>query len=384
MHHKTFIVDGMVAITGGRNVADEHYDFNHEFNFRDRDALVVGKVVGAMRATFRQFWDSTVSVEVEKLYDGIGLMQENVKVDDAEVQRTYRELHEYADNPSNFAPEVRAAIEGAPRAFPPHCECNSVGERGFVSDRPGKNERRLSLGGGGLSTSALKALLESAREQVVIQSPYVVLSAQAKGIFRKVVARGVRVRISTNSLASTDDVPAFSGYHRSQRKELLRMGLEIFEYRPHPEIERTLMQRYAAMKPNPPVFGLHAKSMVVDSKVVFIGTYNLDRRSQNLNTEVGVVIHDARIAKEVEKAIETDMQPDNSWNAATDNPDRYVSCGREQGAPRQLLPIKPLLSSVSSDAIDVRPSRYRTQTRESYVRTWQMRKSEASPSEKRA
>jgi putative cardiolipin synthase len=212
----------------------------------------------------------------------------------------------------------------------------------FISDLPGKNDDPASLHGGGLTTTALKQLVESARRRVVIQSPYLVMSDGAKELFRKTVARGVSVQINTNSLASTDNLQAFSGY-RSQRAELLRMGLKIFEYRPDATVQRHLMPRAAARR-KPPITGLHAKTMVVDSNVVFIGTFNLDPRSQNLNTEVGIIIHDERLAKAVEAAIETDMQPGNSWNAATDDPDQYVS-SRKRNKVRfwQLTPIKPLL-----------------------------------------
>jgi putative cardiolipin synthase len=343
MHDKTFIVDGRVAITGGRNMADEYFDYDHAYNFRDREALLLGEVVAAMRASFERFWGSGLSVPVEELYDGLGLMQKHVTVKDAEVQQVYRELRTYAGDPANFAPEVRAAIDSMPRLFPQLARQLTWGRVEFISDMPGKNGNHLSLGGGGLSTTALARLVEGARERVVIQSPYLVLSDEALDLFRRLRSRGVRVRISTNSLASTDNLQAFSGY-RSQRRQLLKLGLEIFEYKPDPEVQRAVMQRYAALKDQAPVFALHAKTLVVDSQIVYIGTYNLDPRSQNLNTEVGAIVHDAALAQAVEAAIETDMQPANSWNAATDDPDRHVVLAKRSKVRFwQLLPIKPLL-----------------------------------------
>ena len=343
MHDKTFIVDGRLAITGGRNMADEYFDYDHEYNFRDRDALLLGEVVKAMQASFEQFWKSKLSVKVEELYDGLGLMQKRVGVDADEVQRIYRALHAYAGSPDNFAPEVRAAIDAMPEVFPQLAAQVVWGEVEFISDSPGKNDNRLSLGGGGRTTAALASLLENARERVVIQSPYLVMSDEAMDLFRRTIARGVRMRINTNSLASTDNLQAFSGY-RNQRKQLLKMGLEIYEYRPDPAVQRELMQRSLATKDKTPVFALHAKTLVVDSKIVYIGTFNLDPRSENLNTEVGVIIYNEALARAVEASIETDMQPGNSWNAATDRPDQYVPFGKRSKVRFwQLMPIRPLL-----------------------------------------
>src|SRR4030095_11707614 len=89
MHNKILLIDGKVAITGGRNMADEYFDYDHEYNFRDRDVLLVGTVVNTMSASFEQFWASPLSVPVEELYACLGLMQKHVEVGDAEVQEIY-------------------------------------------------------------------------------------------------------------------------------------------------------------------------------------------------------------------------------------------------------------------------------------------------------
>lgn len=343
MHDKTFIVDGKIAITGGRNMADEYFDYNHEYNFRDRDALVLGQTARTMRDSFNRFWDSELSAPVESLYDGIGLMQKNVKVGDAEVATVYRELHEYADNPQNFAPEVRAAIAAVPTSFAALTRQMVWGAVEFISDTPGKNDNRFRLGGGGMTTAALAKLVDGAQQSITIQSPYLVLSGEAIELFRKAIARGVLIRINTNSLASSDNLQASSGY-RNQRDDLLKMGISIYEYRPDPAVRKKLLKSAISDKIAPPIFALHAKTMVVDSSVAFIGTFNLDPRSENLNTEVGVIVRDATLARAVESAIETDMLPENSWNAASDDPDQYVSFfKRSRVRFWQLLPIKPLL-----------------------------------------
>jgi cardiolipin synthase C len=336
MHDKTVIIDGKLAITGGRNMAAEYYDYNREYNFRDRDVLVLGEVVKAMQASFERFWASDLSRKVEDLRGGMEPMG------DAEVRRVYGELREYARQPANFPPEVRAAIAGVAAAFPQVARDVVWAKVDFISDVPGKNDK-AGLRGGGATAAALARLVEGARTRVLIQSPYLVLSERAMDLFRETRARGVHVRISTNSLASTDNIQAFSGY-RNQRGRLLGMGLAIYEYKPDAAVQRELLRPFPAAQRKPPVFSLHAKTMVVDGRIVYIGTFNFDPRSENLNTEVGVIIDDHRLARAVESAIETDMLPANSWNAATDEPDTHVSL-LKRGRTRfwQFVPIKPLL-----------------------------------------
>jgi putative cardiolipin synthase len=340
MHDKTVIVDGELAITGGRNMADEYYDYDHAYNFRDRDALVIGRAAASVQASFERFWTSTHTVPLERQLPAKVLRRYQAGTERDEV---YSALRAHAADPANFAPEVRGAIASIPESFPRLAQQLSWGRVDFLSDLPGKNDGRSGLGGGGLSTAALAALVRSAQREVLIQSPYLVLSEPAKALFRETLARGVSIRISTNSLASTDNLQAFSGYSR-QRRELLKMGLAIGEYRPDPAVQRELMDRYAALREQSPVFALHAKTLVMDRERVFIGTYNLDPRSENLNTEVGVVIHDAQQAGLVARAIETDLAPENSWNPAREDPDGHAPrTKRLKVAFWKLLPLKPLL-----------------------------------------
>ncbi|MEQ1600012.1 MAG: phospholipase D family protein [Methylotenera sp.] len=343
MHDKTFIVDGKLGITGGRNMAAEYFDFNHEYNFRDRDALLLGDVAKAMQTSFDKFWASPLSVPVEDLYDGLGLMQKNVSVKDEEIQKIYADLHSYAENTENFSIENRNAIQATPQAFMSLAELILWTNVEFISDTPGKNNNKLLLGGGGKTTEKLAQLVENATSEIVIQSPYLVLSSQAKTLFKAAIKRDVKLRINTNSLASTDNIQAFSGF-RNQRDQLIKMGIAIYEYKPDPQIKQRLLRQATATKEKPPVFAIHAKTMVVDKKTVYIGTFNFDPRSQNLNTEVGVIVQNAGLASHVQSAIEADMQPENSWNSSADKPDQYASSAkRKRVIFYQLTPIKPLL-----------------------------------------
>lgn len=343
MHDKTFIVDGKVAITGGRNMAAEYFDYNHTYNFRDRDILLLGNAVNTMQTSFEKFWRSELGINVENLYDGIGLMEKTVSVDNQEIQKIYTDLHTYANSKENFAPEAHYAIEAIPANFAKLADQVVWGDVTFISDEPGKNLNKLNLGGGGKTSSALAQLVAQAKKIIIIQSPYLVMSDDAKALFERAILRGVRVHIITNSMASTDNLQAFSGY-RNQRKSLLKLGIQIHEYKPHPAIQRELMKDSIIVKDQLPIFAIHAKTMVIDSKILFIGTFNFDPRSQNLNTEVGAVVHSEVLAKEVVTAIETDMRSENSWDAAHDKPDQYASYSKRCKVRFwQLMPIKPLL-----------------------------------------
>lgn len=116
--------------------------------------------------------------------------------------------------------------------------------------------------------------------------------------------------------------------YQKQRKKILAAGIKVYEYKPAPKIQQTLIERYTKLEKETPTFAIHAKSMVIDHHHLFVGTFNLDPRSANLNTEVGVFISNDELAKEVEQAILQDMSPENSWDTAQDKPDQYAPFGK--------------------------------------------------------
>lgn len=318
MHNKTFIVDGQVCITGGRNIADEYFDYDHEYNFRDRDVLLLGKVNHDIEKSFEDFWTNKLSVPVTDLVSE----EEANYADTARFDR----LHQYACNPENFWPQVRDRIQNLHKAFEVF-QTNLVwlDDVHFVSDVPGKNTA-TGLSGGGISTDSLINLIKNAKTSIDIQSPYLVTSDLGKKLFKDAANRGVAIRILTNSMASTDNMEAFSGYQRD-RKKLLNSGVRIFEFRPDAKERFEVMTGALQEKLNyTPVFGLHAKSMVIDGKITVIGTFNLDPRSANLNTECVTIIRSEKIAQHVLRGMEIEFGPDNSWETTlTFNPDTVAS-----------------------------------------------------------
>jgi len=321
MHNKTFIVDDKVVITGGRNIADEYFDYDHDYNFRDRDILLLGKASQQVSTSFNTFWNSDLSKNVTAIIGN-------------DSKQTYPEnrfdnLHQYACNPDNFWPQVRERIADLPNVF------STIKNSGdlvwldtvdFVSDAPGKNSGDSFLWGGGVSTTALINLVKSAKTSIDIQTPYLVTTNLSRNLFKAAVNRGVKIRILTNSLASTDNVEAFSGYQKN-RTDVLKTGVRIFEFRPDAE-ERTRIMTGELQETleHKPIFGLHAKTMVIDGETTVIGTFNLDPRSANLNTECFVVVHSPKVSKGVLNGMEIEFKPENSWETTLNyNPDAEVS-----------------------------------------------------------
>jgi phosphatidylserine/phosphatidylglycerophosphate/cardiolipin synthase-like enzyme len=317
MHNKTFTVDGRIVITGGRNIADEYFDYDHEYNFRDRDVLLLGGVAGRIDASFEQFWTDSLSRPISELV--------RTEATDSANRARLDWLHQYACNPSNYWPQVRGLLQRIPVAFEAIQTSGALqwlDSVTYVSDVPGKNPGREGLGGGGATLDALLDLVRRAGTSIAIQSPYLITTELGRSALRDAVKRGVEVRILTNSLASTDNLEAFSGYQRD-REALLETGVRLFEFRPD-AAERTeiMTGALATALDHTPIFGLHAKSMVIDGHITVIGTFNLDPRSANLNTECLTVIYSDRIAAGVLAGMELEFRPENAWETTLNaNPD---------------------------------------------------------------
>jgi phosphatidylserine/phosphatidylglycerophosphate/cardiolipin synthase-like enzyme len=334
MHNKTFIVDGKVTITGGRNIADEYFDYDHEYNFRDRDVLLIGNVNASITKSFDEFWNDSLSVPVSELVNE----EDNNFSDSTRFDR----LHQYACDPENFWPQVRNRIQNLHTTFQ---ELSASGnlvwleDVEFVSDVPGKNTS-TTLRGGGVCTDTLMNLIRNAKTSIDIQSPYLITSEESRNLFSEAVKRGVKIRILTNSMASTDNMEAFSGYQRD-REKLLETGVRIYEFKPNAAERFNVMTGALQEKINfTPIFGLHAKSMVLDGKTTVIGTFNLDPRSANLNTECVTIIRSQKTAAGVLNGMEIEFKPENSWETTLNfNPDSEASkAKRVKSWTRKVIP----------------------------------------------
>lgn len=339
MHDKLAIFDNTIAITGGRNMADEYFDFDNQYSFRDRDVLVHGKAITTMKASFERFWNSDLSLSLSQL-----LADELAALTPKAATDAYNRLSTYANDPNNFSEEVKNTINQLPTYFNTVLDNLRWSDAYFIYDYPGKNDGQAGLGGGGKSTDEIIKLLNSAEKEIIIQSPYLIMPKETITLFKTLINKNITIKISTNSLASTDNLMAYSGYHNI-RDRLLDIGIELYEYKPAPQNQAELHQRYLQLKASPPIFALHAKSMVIDRKTALIGTFNFDPRSINLNTEVGMVIPEAATANELYRLITDDMKAENSWHISkNNNPDNEVSLWKRiKLAMLKWLPLEAVL-----------------------------------------
>ena len=338
LHNKTFLADGIIGLTGGRNVANEYFNYDQKYNFLDRDILVIGPVAGSMQDNFEIYWQSELSRPIEQL-----LASRLSSFSQEEITEIYREMHICANRLVNQLPLVQQILKQRKERMDDLLAHLVWTEQiWFISDLPGKNIGKPGLGGGGALEHAIAQAISEAQEEITLQSPYLVFEEGAYGLYEK-LAQGVEVRISTNSLASTDNIAAFSGYAQ-QRQKLLNAGFLIREFQPHPAIENKLLESYLRDREKKPIFVLHAKSLIVDKELLYVGTFNIDPRSAHLNTEEGVFVRNRQLAQQVEGQIVTEMRPENSWNPRLINPDRKASWWRRiRLLFYKWLPIEPLL-----------------------------------------
>ena len=151
----------------------------------------------------------------------------------------------------------------------------------------------------------------SADNEILVQSAYLILLNGGFDELAAIHQKGVTIKLSTNSLVSNNHLSSFAAY-RPQRERMLGIGAELYEMRPDAMSERAQFTD-AELNEHNTRFGLHAKTSVFDRRIVFVGSFNLDPRSVNLNTEMGLLVESEALAKEVAESIENDMAGDNSW-----------------------------------------------------------------------
>ncbi|QOD92567.1 phospholipase D family protein [Lysobacter sp. CW239] len=394
MHTKLLLVDGAVGITGGRNYQDDYYDWDDQYDFRDRDLLVAGPVAREMAVDFEAFWSNRRSVPPQRLVDvGRSLLANGVPALHAHDFKRPERAEAMREDASDAILVQTRLVDHA----------LAVGAVEYVSDGPDKHHADSPLEHATASRSLVQ-LIESARHEVLLQTPYLVLSKPAQQLFERLHERPdpPRIVVSTNSLAATDAFIAYALSYKYKRRYLRDFGFHIYEYKPFPEdapidldatgaflpeyvetpvappataapdrasvlssarYRRPLNTEYGATRylrrySNEPVplkragvrIGMHAKSLVIDDRVGVVGTHNFDPRGDTYNTESAVVIRDAAFAGELAASIRRDISPANSWVIAPrDKPPVLWGLEYSIGKLSEYLPV-----------FDLWPMRYAT------------------------
>ncbi len=282
MHNKSFTVDNRITLIGGRNIADEYFGAREDKAFGDLDVLAVGPIVKEVSAMFDLYWNHETALPAPAFVK---------ELDDpeAELDALRQRLSDATDDirESEYAQAVNRKIyayvveDGGIFDWAPYrlvYDSPDKGIKGKASD-----ERLIK--------TQLAELIRAAEKEVILVSPYFVPLKTGIEALTELQQSGIDVIVITNSLAANNQFTVHAGYKPS-RKPLLQSGVRILEVRPDAKVRGTEFIDASGATTT-----LHTKAFVVDREAVFIGSFNFDPRSADLNTELGVVIYDRELAE---------------------------------------------------------------------------------------
>jgi putative cardiolipin synthase len=287
MHTKTFTVDNQVTILGGRNIADEYFGAREDAKFGDLDVVGVGEIANEVSDMFDSFWNHETALPVP----AFAKMPDDPVAELEKLRERLREAHENIDQ-TEYADAVRATalefmdMEQGMLDWTTYQLVYDSPDKGIKS----KDGPEIAI------TMPLGEALQAAKENVLIVSPYFVPRKRGIEYLSDMQARGINVTIVTNSLAANNQLTVHGGYSPS-RKPLLKSGVRIYEIRPDADVAGSELIASSGAKAT-----LHTKSFLVDGKWLFIGSFNFDPRSANLNTESGVIIESEQMGSQFAKA----------------------------------------------------------------------------------
>jgi len=310
MHNKLFVADDQMAIVGGRNIGDVYFGASDQQNYRDLDVVATGPVVSEISASFDIYWNSGWAVPISEL--------ERRLPSEAESRTIYRDLRAFAAAQSDFPyPLDKDGLALAARVDEISRDLVWA-SAAVVYDTPDKVRGDASQNVG----VALAEVLAETRDELVVVSPYLIPASKDLGGLEPLAERGARIQILMNSLAS-NDVPASQVVYARYRRRLLELGAEIFELRAD-AVSRSL---YAPRSNSSATLSLHAKAAIFDRRVVYVGSYNIDRLGAKVVTEIGLVIHSPELAQQLLDQLAVDRRPENAWQIS-------LEAGDDGGKPK--------------------------------------------------
>lgn len=312
MHNKIFVADNAVAITGGRNLGETYFGQSEGTNFVDIDVLAAGRIARDLSRSFDQYWNNPLAYPVQSLMTAkeIELLKPKLAAASPEAPSGTPQPMAVAASPT-LAKTLTAAPNEA-TALPDSTDLSLLtwtwAPSVLLVDQPSKIAADADDVAEAQETAVdgLLQLMSQAKTDLLIVSPYFVPGELMMGQFAELRRRGVRVRLLTNSLASNDAPAAHVGYAR-YREALLAMGIELYEMRA--EQEGTVRSfRWGAGSTGGSTSGsrasLHAKVVVMDSRLLVVGSMNLDLRSKLQNSEVAIIIRNRTLSQEATRMIE--------------------------------------------------------------------------------
>jgi putative cardiolipin synthase len=321
MHNKMFVVDGKVAVIGGRNLTDDYFGLGKKLSFRDFDLLAIGPVVAQAEGAFDQYWNSRWAYPVSSLVKPVS----QAKQDEARLRFYDKLKKDLATFPYALPRDRQEAL-----AWLEQFRGKAIWGPGEVvysdPNRPGKPKKAPP----GIVWNKMFALAKEAKHEIVAENAYLVPQQKNAPGYRKLRQRGVTVRLLTNSLATTDVVPV-NAHYANTRPDLVEAGIELYEMKPWAPSRELYIAHASRSKAH---LALHGKAAVFDRKTVFVGSFNLDPRSAALDTETVFVVQSPELAEQFLDAFATDFDPANAWRIGKVAGKRKVAWITEQGAER--------------------------------------------------
>ena len=293
MHNKLIIADGAIAVTGGRNISREYFDASDNFQFTDMDILFYGTAVQHANEVFHEFWNDNLSYSVPQLL-GNGNQEQLSKL------RQYYELTALQKD------QLKKRIELAEKQINKHLKDRPINwaKAHFIADSP--NKIRGEATHDQLIYSQMLNIMGEPKQHLELVSAYFVPTRKGTDYLVNLSKNDVRIRILTNSFLA-NDVAVVHAFYQKYRHDLLQNGIKLYEFKPY--IERNKRTWYEVVTGNViPAKGkntssLHAKFFDIDG-MVFIGSFNFDPRSANLNSEVGLVVESDVLQKYISKSLD--------------------------------------------------------------------------------
>lgn len=304
MHNKTWIVDNRLAFAGGRNLGNEYFGASDEANFVDLDMAMAGPVVRDASASFDRYWNAEVTYPIRLLAPG------DVNREALNKLREKLGKHALATPTSHYA-QVLHKDELVHNLVAGQWRMRWLKDYRFISDDPLK-VRGQQAGPQSQVLQGLLAVAKDSRDDVLVISPYFVPGPLGMQVIRELRQRGRQVQVVTNSLAANDVVAVHSGY-RKYRHPMLAAGVQLWELKPQ------FKKRVRASLFGSSGASLHSKALVADSEQVFVGSYNLDRRSGGLNTEQGVLVRDSQMGQRMRELFAQQANGERAWQVSLKN-----------------------------------------------------------------